>query len=449
MKSIPFAALYPSSTRFDEIEKIVGYAKQGNSSQLIGLPGSGKSNILNLLAYNRQVRIKHLGQSQKQFHFVLVNFSEVRNKPLIAVIKFLFISLIDSLGDRSYLQEQQVLQQVLKEYLSFHDELVLFQGLKKAVDYLCLEKQLNVVLLFDRFEEYLPMLTAEFFGNLRILRNRAKYKFSVVFSLNRPLEETTDPMILIDFYEFFVDHLVYVRLFDTEGFAFRLSYVEQTNAKELQQKQIDTILHLTAGHGKVTRLCIEYVLSQQNASIDADLFLSQKPIQGSLWELWYFLTPKEQKKLTQCINEKKQISSEELFLQQVDLVSKGEITIPLFTMFIQQYIIPSINTNDALLYHPENNTITKGENVLSERLSGSEFRLLKYLLEHPDSIIDRDTLIQAVWQESESTTGVTDQAIDQLIFRLRKKIENDPNNPQYLQTIKGRGIRLVNNPINE
>src|SRR5438105_2506274 len=149
-----FASLYPETTRFAEIERIISYVKEGNSSQIIELPGVGKSNILNLLAYNRNVRIKHLGEKQKLFHFVLVNFSEVKNRPITAAMKFLFISLIDSLGDRAYLQEHEILQQLLREYLSFHDELVLFQGLKKAIDYLCIEKQLSIVLLFDRFESY-------------------------------------------------------------------------------------------------------------------------------------------------------------------------------------------------------------------------------------------------------------------------------------------------------
>ena len=43
-----------------------------------------------------------------------------------------------------------------------------------------------------------------------------------------------------------------------------------------------------------------------------------------------------------------------------------------------------------------------------------------------------------------TTEGVTDQALDQLIFRLRKKIEDDPNNPEFIQTIKGRGLKFSN-----
>ncbi|HEX7042540.1 MAG TPA: helix-turn-helix domain-containing protein, partial [Patescibacteria group bacterium] len=59
-----------------------------------------------------------------------------------------------------------------------------------------------------------------------------------------------------------------------------------------------------------------------------------------------------------------------------------------------------------------------------------------------DSVVDREQIIQAVWTDSKTYAGVSDQAVDQLIFRLRKKIEDDPNNPTHIQTVKGRGIKF-------
>src|SRR5205814_74896 len=103
---------------------------------------------------------------------------------------------------------------MFRESLSFRDELVLFQGLKDAIDYLALEKKLTIVFLFDRFEDYIPTVSAEFFTNLRILRNRAKFQFSVVFSLNRPLEMVLEPAQLADFYEFVAGHQIYLRMYD-------------------------------------------------------------------------------------------------------------------------------------------------------------------------------------------------------------------------------------------
>src|SRR5258706_16094916 len=73
-----FEAFYPPETREREIEKLLQFAKEGNSGQLIGIPGSGRSNVFGLLSYNRSVREKHLGEIQKWYHFVYVNLSEER-----------------------------------------------------------------------------------------------------------------------------------------------------------------------------------------------------------------------------------------------------------------------------------------------------------------------------------------------------------------------------------
>ncbi len=147
-----FEALYPDNARFDEINTLVHFVKEGSSCQLIGLPGSGRSTLLGLLAHNRQVRIRHFGEKQPSVHFVMVNFSEVRKRPLFDVMKFLFLNLTESLRERRMLEENKVVGDIFREHLTFNDELILFQGFKEAIDYLGLKKEITVVFLFDRFE---------------------------------------------------------------------------------------------------------------------------------------------------------------------------------------------------------------------------------------------------------------------------------------------------------
>jgi DNA-binding winged helix-turn-helix (wHTH) protein len=58
------------------------------------------------------------------------------------------------------------------------------------------------------------------------------------------------------------------------------------------------------------------------------------------------------------------------------------------------------------------------------------------MLENKGRVLEKDEIINAVWKEAKTTMGVTDQALDQLIFRLRKKVEDDPNNPQYFRQLR-------------
>ena len=78
-------------------------------------------------------------------------------------------------------KDYEEINKIFKESIEFNDELVIFSGLKKTIDYLAIEKNLTLVLLFDRFEEYVPTLTSEFFANLRSFKKQGKISFFSCF----------------------------------------------------------------------------------------------------------------------------------------------------------------------------------------------------------------------------------------------------------------------------
>lgn len=435
-----FESLYPDTSRFNEIEQILQYVKEGKSCQLIGLPGAGRSTVLGLLSHNKKIREKHLDGNQKKMHFVMANFSEIRKRPLFDAMKFLFLSLADSLRERDMDDDYRRINEIFKERLKFSDELVLFQGLKEAIDYLALEKKMTIVFLFDRFDEYVPTVTSEFFTNLRTLRNRAKYRFSVVFSLNRPLGTVLEPSLLADFYEFVAGNLVYLHLLDDEATKFRIGYIEKITGKKIADTLKEEIVSATGGHGKLTKLAIEALLSNGTKKNFSDFLIEQKSIQAALLEIWNSLSPAEQDDL---LKEKFEDEDVEQYLETVGLVKNKKVLIPLLSIFIKkEFSVPEIE-KQQIVYDQNTNTIRKGAIVLSDSLTASEFRLLRYLLQNQDRVVERDEIISIVWQDLKSTAGITDQAVDQLIFRVRRKIEEDPNKPAHLETIKGRGFRFI------
>jgi DNA-binding response OmpR family regulator len=78
-----------------------------------------------------------------------------------------------------------------------------------------------------------------------------------------------------------------------------------------------------------------------------------------------------------------------------------------------------------------------GEREIS--LTSTEFNLLEYFLMHPGRAYSRDQLLEAVWGESRY---VTPRTVDVHIRRLREQIEEQPDNPRYLTTVRGFGYRF-------
>jgi len=69
-----------------------------------------------------------------------------------------------------------------------------------------------------------------------------------------------------------------------------------------------------------------------------------------------------------------------------------------------------------------------------------EFRLLEYLARSPGLVFSRDRLLEAVWG---NTKFVSRRSVDVYVSKLREKIENDANNPEYLVTVRGAGYKMM------
>jgi DNA-binding response OmpR family regulator len=73
-------------------------------------------------------------------------------------------------------------------------------------------------------------------------------------------------------------------------------------------------------------------------------------------------------------------------------------------------------------------------------LSTKEFALLALLFENRGKVCSKDQIGRVVWSEYES--GIFDYQIENLVRRLRKKIETDPKSPQLVVTMRGLGYKL-------
>jgi DNA-binding response OmpR family regulator len=76
-------------------------------------------------------------------------------------------------------------------------------------------------------------------------------------------------------------------------------------------------------------------------------------------------------------------------------------------------------------------------------LSLPQFRLLHLLYCNPERVVSRQEVIEQVWPDSEAE-GVSEQAIDALIRRLRERIAEVDLSHNYVVTIRGHGFRLEN-----
>lgn len=88
----------------------------------------------------------------------------------------------------------------------------------------------------------------------------------------------------------------------------------------------------------------------------------------------------------------------------------------------------------ACTFSPGRGELRRGEAAV--KLTSGELALLRALAQKPGSAISRATL-------AEQTSALMERSIDVQVTRLRRKIEDDPKAPVYLQTVRGVGYALM------
>ncbi len=81
----------------------------------------------------------------------------------------------------------------------------------------------------------------------------------------------------------------------------------------------------------------------------------------------------------------------------------------------------------------------RGREGTPVKLSPTEYDLLAYFLRHPGKALSRAEIMDAVWGYGNT---VTSRSVDRFVTGLRKKIESDPANPVFIETIREFGYRF-------
>ena len=98
-----------------------------------------------------------------------------------------------------------------------------------------------------------------------------------------------------------------------------------------------------------------------------------------------------------------------------------------------------IKFGDVVVNFKTREVIKGTQNV---ELTLKEFELLKLLIKNKSNILTRELLLDKIW--GYEYIGET-RTVDVHIRHLRKKIESDDKNPQYIQTIRGVGYKFTSN----
>ncbi len=247
-------------------------------------------------------------------------------------------------------------------------------------------------LLLDRFdslaEQSLPLIS----GNLRALRDSYKYSLTFVIASRRPLIHQDELA------ELFFGNTLWLGSLQPEDARWSVERFARRRGLDWDQSLVDQLIWLAGGYPSLLRGACEAAAS--GASLELASLRQHPAIARRAAEIW--------------ADQPNALELERCGLAGHPLLGQGE---------------GSFSTPAAM--DPA-------------QFTAKEYLLLAYFQAHAGEVCDKDNLAHAAWPEDKIyLEGIRDDSLAQLVRRLRKKIEPDPENPTHIQTVAGRGYRFI------
>lgn len=459
---------YSATYRTEEVETLAEWIRRGNSGSVIGVAGTGKSNLLGFLCHRPEVIHAHWEGNTRATAPMIIAV-DLDNLPAHDLATLYRVILRSFYQNRASLtasskgtgaQRSTLQQQITDLYLETRTSLdpFLSQSALHALLGSFGEQSIRVVLVMDRFEEFCEVASPQILTALGGLRYKFKGILSYLIGMCRDIDYLADIHGAQRLYPVLNTHICPVppmNQADAEQLIAQEMYLvpEPPNKEEQQQ-----LLALTGRHPALLKAACHWWLTVsdevRNNKQWTTMLLIERSIQYRLTEIWEGLSQKEQAALSKvqrlqkpsknkAKEWKKLRESHHHLLQQLEvkgLCQRQELGWHIFSPLLSGYIEQrDEQTHGRIWLDEKSGNFYKGESVI-EGLSPLTRELLHFFVKNPRTRHTKTDVIINVWSEEERKNGVSDESLYRGIREVRKLIE-PPASPKPIHIISWRATR--------
>ncbi len=280
-----------------------------------------------------------------------------------------------------------------------------------------IESEKAVTIVIDHFGVLLEQESTEFFNQLRALRDRFKYKLTYIAATTRYHDLVGWRAKLGGLFELVTEAKLYFPAMDFSETMKGIDTICQRLDCTIGEVEREKIWHYSGG---IASLVKSQVLAfHEQAVVEGQLLERDKGIVDAIWQV----LPETQQEVLKLLASGKQ-TGEDGLLRSWGLVEEGKILAEGLHWFVQGVSV-SGSTKDV-------------DEVVANSLTPIEYRLFEGLKSCSGQLCDRDTLVASGWPD-DNAEGVSDEALDQAVSRLRRKLSGLG---YEIRTMKGRGYLL-------
>jgi len=443
-KNLPLPLTY----RAEVLTQVMADIQAGECCSLIGIDSIGKSNLGRFL---QRHDVQYAYWHDHLSWIILVDAHSLvlsEEKAEYSLAELMIQRLIAEAGHRQLADEFLTWTILLKERLAETSSItVALHVLEDLCRRLCEEYGIQLVFVFDQFENLWKMLNVHFFLNLRSLRDQFKYQLIyLVMTRDRLQKMREDAQRVEAFWEIFSTHTYCLGPYTEQDTAVMIERLALR--ADFPKEDVPPEVALLSGrHPGLLRAIFWAFKSALVSSMSEDSLLQVTSVREECEKVWSSFSLDEQQAIW--------LVAQDLPLTRVssnilhDLRFKAVISDEpprLFSSLFTTYIIRQReNTQPGVVVDVRLRQVWLDGQLLRQSLAPLEFRLLEYLAHHAGSVCRREELVLALYGEAHYEKH--DQRLYAILARLRETLGETALAPKYLITHRGGGIQLLQGSV--
>jgi hypothetical protein len=446
-------APYAPSYRSAELRQLAGWIAAGASGAVVGLVGSGRSNLLRYVCEHPTALRQHLPDTDAEVALVAVDLYDLPSDNLADLYRTILHAfywarerLPGALGETAaalYLEHRASTDAFLTQ-TALYDLLLAFQ-----------RQGVSAVLVLNRFDRFCQTGTLPMVNSLRSLRDRFRWTLSYIAGMRQAVAYLPNPASLGDMYELFDAHTCYVGALTPEDSRYMLAALPGMEASQPGAEETAAMLRLSGGFPILLKAIGQWWLGARERPAVGEwlaVLLENAAIQYRVERLWQGLTQEEQLALVGIARSQSPVRAVErhpaALRQRNRIVMERLAATGCCAEIDGEWLIPSEllgayatrtggNARGRIWFDDGAQMIFQGQQSV-DTLTPLESDILRFLLANPRVRHTSDAIIERVWPADDNKEVITPNNLQVHVSSIRKKIEPNPSEPLYLITWHGR-----------
>ncbi|MBN1642013.1 MAG: winged helix-turn-helix domain-containing protein [Anaerolineae bacterium] len=436
-------------SRADELATILRCVSDAESCAVVGLSNMGKSVLLR--SVQTVAETGYGGVRAGDLAFIYIDFNLMVEMTEQGFYELILRSALATLSEQpAHAELCDRLQQAYDKVIRSSNAFLIPLGFNEGIVLLCENLGRQVVFLFDEFDGPFREIDPRVFLNLRALKDRYPDHLCYVVATGRPMASMRGESEIGEFCELFAHQTLYLGPLSYNDVQHAVTAFMGEEHLPVTARDVDFVWTQTGGHpGMLNAVC--HALASVGGVEDPDGYRmardkldSDANVRSECVKLWNGLRHEHQAALLQYAAGDGVDRQQLAMLQRMGLLSGDRelaVTGALFAGFVRRQRLVKTPYVPGVRVDVDSGEVWV-DGARAETLTDLEYRALLLFYGRIGEICDKYQIVEAVWGD-DYIDEVDDARIEKLISRLRKKLEVIPDSARYLETVRGRGYRLV------